>query len=90
MKTAKQYIEEARDEGRLRPVEPLRFSGKDGLKPYTEARRYVYDALAITLGQDIKSAGYLNDDLPTDADRRRAQKAAKQILRELEKKAVGR
>ena len=70
----------------------LKFNGASGRKAQTEARRYVYRCLATTLEQDIdgSGAGYLHDDLEYEADRRRAIKAARAILRELTKKAYGR
>jgi len=68
----------------------LKFNGSGGHKPQTEARRYVYHALAVTLREDIRHAEWLHDDLEHEPDRRRAMKAAEAILRELERKAAGR
>lgn len=64
----------------------MMFSGKDGRKPQTEARRYVYRCLYQTLVNDFDTgAGYLNE-FASEFDRRRCHKAARAILKELERK----
>ncbi len=68
----------------------LKFSGlPDGTKPSTQARRYVWHALFVTLQNDIENADYINIDL-AEADVRLARKAAQDILKQLKKKVDGR
>ncbi len=62
----------------------------EGRKPSAVARRHVYGALAARLRADVEDpvgVPYLTTDLETEADRRRAVKAARRVLADLEKRA---
>ena len=65
----------------------MKFNGSSGRKPQTEARRYVYAVLATAIehdGDDIR--GWLFGGLE-EPDRRRVEKAARAIVKELRRKA---
>lgn len=66
----------------------LKFSGASGLRPSAEARRYVYAVVAAALIADIEDReGWVFAGLENDFDRRRAEKAARLVVKELLRKA---
>jgi hypothetical protein len=69
-----------------------KFTGANGRKPSTEARRYVYRVLAQTLEYDLANGSeWLTDagggDTLDEFDRRRVVAAAKKVIVEMRRKA---
>jgi hypothetical protein len=63
-----------------------KFEGKDGRKPSTEARCFVYRVLAKTLVHDLSNdSGWLYEDMD-EFDRRRVRNAVQKVIVELKKK----
>lgn len=67
----------------------MRFSGRQGMKPSAEARRYVYATLASFLEDDVLHAqgGWVIGPLDDEPDRRRARKEALKVVAELRRKS---
>ena len=67
----------------------MRFTGKQGMKPSAEARRYIYAALANFLEDDVDHAptGWMFGPLDDEFDRRRVRTEASKVVAELRRKA---
>ncbi len=71
----------------------LRFSGKNGLKPQTEARHFVYRVLAQMLAEELATgdeSGFLLERVKQEPDKRRLRKAIEAVKKELERKGGAR
>jgi hypothetical protein len=64
-------------------VDELEFNSRDGRKPQTEARRYVYRVLATVLVEDPR---WFYEGIEQEPDRRRLKKAMAAVRAELLRK----
>lgn len=71
----------------------LRFNGGNGRKPSAQARRYVYQRLAIMLKEDMyqhpppAGGSFVLRHLDNEFDVRRVRKEAAKVISELSRKA---
>lgn len=69
----------------------LRFNGESGKKPSAQARRYIYERLAVMLMDDMRdrprSDSFVLREINNEFDERRVRNEAKKVVAELERKA---
>jgi hypothetical protein len=67
-----------------------RFTGQSGLRPQTEARRYVYLVLASMLARELEDdEGWMFGGIEDESDRRRLGKAIRAVRVEMKRKGRG-
>jgi len=71
----------------------LRFDGKNGRKPSAQARRYIYERLAVMLKEDMyqhpapDDGSFVLRHIDNQFDERRVRNAAQKVISELHRKA---
>lgn len=71
----------------------LRFNGTNGRKPSAQARRYIYERLAVMLKEDMyqhpppEGGSFVLRHIDNPFDERRVRKEALKVISELHRKA---
>ncbi len=71
----------------------LRFDGKNGRTPSAQARRYIYERLAVMLKEDMyqhpppDGGSFVLRHIDNEFDERRVRKEAQKVISELHRKA---